>query len=502
MCGIILLIYICFILPPFHLQDHEAADEGSQNGTDHGESLVVNANSGSGALGVAAAAALGRGTGRSGISAGLGTSRVGGNEARVVAVSTAVLEQAEAGDSGAGVVVDGSRHSGGSDRGERTSACAGHTAGDEVITTRRTAGQVPVSEEGALRNEGCSAAGGSSSLLGLVGGGDDRHVDLGKLLLQVVVVLEQGHLGRRVDRHDTIVIRLLTVLVHETARELSHLGSKQNGDVGKGTRGDEVAAVLGEENGNVRTLKVADDGAVARLGVSGVTAPLVVVESKEVHLAISRVGQFAAEVGPSIREHGSNVGSRVANTNLARSVERNVLLHVTNNGTNVGRHRLNGVLVDDLVTGKESQQVRVAPESLNHLENVLHVFEGVSAGWVGPVNVLAAQAGVDIDNHVDTRLNHHRISTQGHGLLSFILRNSTLTALKMDTHWSWFRVGERLYTRMVLTPNCCMIMASRRQAEASLRGSAVPLNPDEPPGWYLLFISISLVSCVFRLCQR
>lgn len=292
MCGIILWFHTVYP----SLQDHEAANKGSQNGTDHGQSLVVDANSGSSALGAAATAALGRGTGRSGVGAGLGTSRVGRDEAGVVAVSTAVLEQAEAGNSGAGVVVDSSRHGGGSDGGERTSAGAGHTAGDEVITTGRTAGQVPVSEEGFLGNERCSAASGGSSLLGLVGRGDHGHVDLGELLLQVVVVLEQGNLGRRVDRHDTIVVRFLRVLIHETARKLSHLRAKQDGDVGESTRGDKVATVLGEENGNVRTLKIADDGAVAGLGVSGVTAPLVVVEAEEVHLGVGRVGKLAAEV--------------------------------------------------------------------------------------------------------------------------------------------------------------------------------------------------------------
>lgn len=56
---------VSFLFPMLHssLQDHETADESSQNGTNHGESLVVNANSGSGALGGAAATALGRGTG-------------------------------------------------------------------------------------------------------------------------------------------------------------------------------------------------------------------------------------------------------------------------------------------------------------------------------------------------------------------------------------------------------------------------------------------------------
>lgn len=85
-------------------------------------------------------------------------------------------------------------------------------------------------------------------------------------------------------------------------------------------------------------------------------------------------------------------------------MQRDVLLHVTNNGTDVSRHRLNGVLVDDLVTGEESQQVRVAPESLDHLENVLHVLEGVGAGRVGTVDVLTTETGVDVDNHVDTSL--------------------------------------------------------------------------------------------------
>lgn len=79
-CVVSILVWsTCASNPPRFatLQDHEAADEGSQNSADHGESLVVNANSRSGALGATAAAALGRGTGRGGVGAGLGTSRVG-----------------------------------------------------------------------------------------------------------------------------------------------------------------------------------------------------------------------------------------------------------------------------------------------------------------------------------------------------------------------------------------------------------------------------------------
>lgn len=126
----------------------------------------------------------------------------------------------------------------------------------------------------------------------------------------------------------------------------------------------------------------------------------VVVQAKEVHPREGRVLERAAEVAPGVLEHGSNIRSRVADRDVARSVQGDVLLHITDHGTDVSWCALVAVLVQDLVAGEEAQQVRVVPESLDHVEDVLHVVLGVRERGVRAVNVLAGLAAVDVDYHV------------------------------------------------------------------------------------------------------
>lgn len=71
--------------------------------------------------------------------------------------------------------------------------------------------------------------------------------------------------------------------------------------------------------------------------------------------------------------------------------------------TNVSRGLIDTLLVDNLVTGKETQGVGEVLEGLDDTEDLLVVDRVVGAGRVGAVKRATGQRGVHIENHVDTR---------------------------------------------------------------------------------------------------
>ena len=58
-------------------------------------------------------------------------------------------------------------------------------------------------------------------------------------------------------------------------------------------------------------------------------------------------------------------------------------------------------IVHDFVTSKEGQSIGVCLEVLDNAERAGEVVGSVRAPWVGPVDALAREWGVDVDDHVD-----------------------------------------------------------------------------------------------------
>ena len=158
------------------LQDHDTSKEGGEYRANESQRLEVGTNEGADAVagaGAAAAAALGRGARGGGIGAGLHASAVGGGEAGCVAVGASELNEGQARDLSAGVVVDSGGHVGGSlmnivsfkilrvvppsvsthHAGNGSARGGGDSRGHQVITTAGALGKVPVGQECGLGDE-------------------------------------------------------------------------------------------------------------------------------------------------------------------------------------------------------------------------------------------------------------------------------------------------------------------------------------------------------------
>lgn len=79
----------------------------------------------------------------------------------------------------------------------------------------------------------------------------------------VHTVLHKCDLLGAVDGDKSVLIRLLGVLVDQTAGKHGHLVAVQNRDVGESTGLDVVATVLGEEDGDVGVGEFRGERAVA-----------------------------------------------------------------------------------------------------------------------------------------------------------------------------------------------------------------------------------------------
>lgn len=277
----------------------------------------------------------------------------------------------------------------------------GQTILDVVGDLGGSFGQVPGVVELAGGNQGGGTGWGLDAGLGLVVGGDTVHVDLVELLLEVVVV-DQGLDGVAVLGIDeTVVVVLLGPDVHKTTREsLGHLLAVQSLDLGESTRSDIVAAILGEEDREGSVGEVLSQDIVATGFVSGITAPRVGVQTEEVKSRVGGVLQLTLEVSRGIHQDGADIGGGVTNGDGTLGVLGNVLLHITDNGTNILRHGVTGILVDNLVSGEETQDIVEVLEGLDDTENLLEVCGAV--GLPGRNTVQSSFGGVDIEDHVDT----------------------------------------------------------------------------------------------------
>lgn len=327
--------------------------------------------------------------------------------------------QPDAGDFLAVGVVDLLRDGATFDVDEFAGVGAGEAVVDHVLDLGRSLGQIEGVGEGGVGDEGGVAFGGLDGGLGGVGGLDAGHVELGVLRHEVVVVDEEGGGAVVVELDETVVVGLLGPFVDEAAGEgLGHFRAVDGLHFGEVAGLDVVTAVLGEEDGDRGVGEVLGEDVEAALGVGGVAAPRVGIESEEVRAGILVV--LADEVVEGVHKDGTDIGSRVPNGNGAVKVLCDVILHVTLNCLqkcqwtgnckmsgwmtypNVSRNILDTLFVDDLISGEEGQHVGEVLERFDDPKYLLEIDIVVGAFRVGAVEVSAIQRRVDIQDHVDT----------------------------------------------------------------------------------------------------
>jgi len=215
-------------------------------------------------------------------------------------------------------------------------------------------------------------------------------------------------LARELD--ESVVGLLLGELVDQSTREdTSHLVREESINFLPQSWADLVAAEFREED-----WKGVVGVGVNELIVSGslegvITAPLVGVDTEEVDVslltALHEVGERNTEL--------LVIGVGVTDWDLTLEVGLAVSSHVTVDGLDVLRRSLLGaLLVDDFVSGKESEDIVITTKDLHDGEDVLEVHWGVGGPWLGRMHVLMGQWRVDIENQVDTSSSKH-----GHALI-------------------------------------------------------------------------------------
>lgn len=165
------------------------------------------------------------------------------------------------------------------------------------------------------------------------------------------------------DKEPTVVICFLEVHVHDSSTDnRSHLVTIKCLDLGEHSWLNLVAAVLGEEDWDVEALELLDDLIIAGFSVRGVTAPRVDVVSPEVNGFLFLI---AVEVGGHVFADLSVVVGCIADTHWTVFLILDVGLHITDGSLNESTGIGVGAVVGDLVTGKETNDIRV----LGHLVN-------------------------------------------------------------------------------------------------------------------------------------
>lgn len=336
---------------------------------------------------------------RGGRSTGTRRGGVGGSVGLVVGQNL----ELDIGDLLTGVVVHLLGESGGSHRDQRAGGLVGQTVLDVVRNLGGSIGQVPGVVEGRVGDQRSAAGLRVNTGLGAVASGDAAHVQLAELLLEVVVIDQGGDSTVVIDLDEAILILLESPLVNQATGEgLGHLFAVQGLDFGEDTGLDFVAAVLGEENGEGGVGEVLGQDVVAAGLVGGITTPGVGVEAEEVGTGAGGVLHVALEVVESVHQDVPDIGSGVTDGDGAGGLLGDVVLHVTDDGTNVGGSQASGILVDHFVSGEETKNVVEGLEGLDDTKDLPVVGVGVGGPGSSAVQVAIGEGGVDIEDHVDT----------------------------------------------------------------------------------------------------
>lgn len=139
--------------------------------------------------------------------------------------------------------------------------------------------------------------------------------------------------------------------------------------------------------------------------------PRVVVESEEITALIICT---AVHVLGHLLTVGVDISSRVSDRDGTVSPASNVLSHITSDSLDIWCSWGGEIIVDNFVTGEESQCVGIVCEGIDGGEDVLEV-NGV-VGWVGIGSVEGVERCVDIEDQVDacsSQLGHAIIVVGG-----------------------------------------------------------------------------------------
>lgn len=277
-------------------------------------------------------------------------------------------------------------------------AVNGHTlqlvvhAGAQISVRRggqNTGGQ-PV---GGIDGRAAAANGGADGVAGAV---DTGRVDLLHLGREVVKVCQSLDFVAAGGDQTELVGGLEVHVDNTTAPDVVHLGAEQDGHVSEFTGTGLVAAVLGEEGGNRVVSELVSAVLVAGSGVARVTTPLVNVVTEEVDRVLGGVANQV--VGDLLTDGSIVIGSVTNGQGAAVVLLLDVGLHITDGGLDVG-HGV-GVVdpVGDLVTGEETDDVRVLGESIDDI--------GVASEEVGVpgrvVGLDGLRGGGQIRDDIDT----------------------------------------------------------------------------------------------------
>jgi hypothetical protein len=125
--------------------------------------------------------------------------------------------------------------------------------------------------------------------------------------------------------------------------------------------------------------------------------PRVVVESEEIAALIIGTTVHVLSHLLTVRV---DISSRVSDGDGTVSTASDVLSHVTSDSLDIWRSWGGEIIINNLVTGEESQGVGVVCEGIDGGEDVLEV-NGV-VGWVGIGSIEGVEGSVDIEDQVDT----------------------------------------------------------------------------------------------------
>ena len=225
-----------------------------------------------------------------------------------------------------------------------------HTLANTLVRSgRQVAGSLPVSKSGSGASTGNGV--GRGPRVGVNPAGAHRL----KTARQVGEVGKGGD-GIVGDGNETVVVVLLKVHVDDTTGpDISHVAGVEGRNVGKSTRLGNVATVFGEEDRDGKVSKFLSTGFVTRgFKVDGGTTPFIHVNSVKVS---GFRGVTAGEVVSKVSTGVGVIISRVTDGDGTVVLVSNVSLCITNSGLDERRSISVSVVVSDLVTGKETEDV-------------------------------------------------------------------------------------------------------------------------------------------------
>lgn len=222
-------------------------------------------------------------------------------------------------------------------------------------------------------------------------------------LLKDLSITLAGTLSRELD--NSVIGLLLGELVHQSTREdTSHLVRVEGINLLPQSWANLVAAKLREEDWESVVGVGLDKGVVSGSLEGVLSAPLVRVDTEEVDVSLITALHVVGEGDTELNV----IGVGVTDWDVAWKVLLHVGSHVTVDGLDVDwRLLLRALLVNDLVSGKESKGVVVAGELLHDGEDVLEVHWGVGGPWLSWVHVLMGEWGVDVKDQVDAGSSEH-----------------------------------------------------------------------------------------------